>query len=179
MKKQWLLIVLLLGSLALTWCGCKCDTPADESGALAEVAQFCLDNWWTYSQVISPDEKYWECMFPSWVGCRDELIASNECNFQPNLEDIDTEEERHIWCEENAQRWVEDMLPGAELLRIDWNEEWEEEVQDEAGNVTIIRRDFNIQYNHNWNLWSLPWTCEANFIDWSLWVTYGEESIYE
>jgi len=179
MKKAWLLVALLLGSLALAGCGCKCDTPTNENNNLTSVAQFCLDNWWTYSRVTSPDEEYGECVFPSWVGCRDELILANECDFQPYLEDIDTEEERRLWCEENAQWWVEDMIPWAELLRIDWDEEWEQETLDEAGNITIIHRDFNIKYNHDWHLWSLPWVCEANFIDWSLWVSYGQEFIYE
>jgi hypothetical protein len=62
-----------------------------------------LDNSGVYSHVISVDEEYGECTFPSGVGCRDEILMTEQCDFMPNLDDIDTEEERLAGCEENVQ----------------------------------------------------------------------------
>ena len=42
-------------------------------------------------------------MFPSGVGCEDDMVLNGECDYTPNTENIDTEEERLAGCEENVQ----------------------------------------------------------------------------
>jgi hypothetical protein len=37
-------------------------------------------------------------------------LGTDECNYEPNLESIDTEEKRLAGCEENAQGWMADMV---------------------------------------------------------------------
>jgi len=80
MKKTWLfLIASLLCIFTLAWC--ENGVSQNDNEKLSEEAQFCLDNWWTYSNVISQTEKYWECKFPSGVTCRDEILMTEKCNF--------------------------------------------------------------------------------------------------
>ena len=78
-----LTVLLLVWTFLLSWCCNKNDHN--------EAKQICLGNWWTYSIVTSPDEEYGECSFPSWVGCRDEILFTEECNFTPDVSSIDTE----------------------------------------------------------------------------------------
>ena len=100
MKKLWIFAIAWLTTLTLAGCNynkCDCNCPQCDTNCeekVNESAQFCLENWWTYSQVTAPDEKYGECIFPSGIGCRDNILMTSECDFHPNLEDIDTEEER-------------------------------------------------------------------------------------
>ena len=107
MKKIWLLTTLLIGSLLLTGCNsnsnCNCDVSQCENWEEQrnEAKEFCLSKWWTHLWATSPVEEHWECMFPSWIGCRDDMILDWKCNWEPDLSNIDTAEERQIWCENN------------------------------------------------------------------------------
>jgi hypothetical protein len=42
-------------------------------------------------------------MFPSGIGCEDDVVLSGECNYEADTSSIDTEEERLASCEENVQ----------------------------------------------------------------------------
>ena len=43
----------------------------------------------------------------------------------------------------------------------------------------MIVRNFYAKYEKDWKTWKLPWRCEANIVDWSNWVTYGQEFLVE
>lgn len=161
MKKTWLFFVALVCVLTLAWCKFNC--PQDE---LSEVAQYCLDNSWTYSHVISQDEEYGECSFPSGVACRDDILINGQCDFEPNLDDIDTEEERLAGCEENVNDWMEDFEKWAEELIIEW---WEE---SEAWASFV--RNGTIKYIKDGYSWTMNAECVADFVDGSLTVSYDE-----
>lgn len=173
--KKTLLATVLLSALVLVWCNCNCNKYTEEG--LNDAMQYCLDNWWTHSLIHSQTAVYGECSFPSWVICDDDILWTDECYFLPNLDGIDTEEERMAWCEENVQWWFQDILTDAELADVQrWNEQ---EIRDEEWNLTIISREFSAKYNKDWYHWTLPWLCEANFVDWSIWTSYGQEFIDE
>ena len=182
MKKIWLLTTLLIGSLLLTGCNsnCNCDVPqcVNWKTQTNEAKEFCLSKWWTYLWATSPVEEHWECMFPSWVWCRDDMILNWECNWEPDISDIDTAEERQIWCENNVDWWMQDMMEWAVYYGIEWNGD-EEEIKDEEWNLVMITRSFYAKYDKDWQHWKLPWRCEANFVDGSNWVTYDQEFIDE
>lgn len=184
MKKLWILAIAWLATLALAGCNCNkyyCNCPQCSpicEGKLNESAQFCLDNWWTYSQVTAPDEKYGECIFPSGIGCRDDMILNWECNWKADISDIDTAQERQIWCENSVDWWMQDMMEWAVYFGIEWDGD-EEEIKDEEWNLVMITRDFHAKYDKDWKHWKLPWRCEANFVDGSNWASYGQEFINE
>ena len=183
MKNLWLLstllLTLLLSVILLSWCHCNVNvnncTSDDQTN---EAKAICLENKWTYSRVTSPDEEHWECMFPSWVWCRDDMIINWECDWEADLSNIDTAEERQTWCENNVDEWMQDMMEWVVYYWIEWD--WdEEEMKDEEWNLTMIVRNFYAKYDKDWQHWKLPWRCEANFVDGSNWTTYGEEFMVE
>jgi len=176
MKNFSLLVTLLVAWVLLTGCNnkCNCNVPACGNGeTVNEAKAICVENKWTYSWVTEPDWEHWECMFPSWIGCRDDMILQWECNWEPDTSDIDTEEERFEKCKENVSEWFEDMVEWAELNDVEY---WEEqEVKDEEWNLSMITRDFKAKYTKDWENWILDWECEADFVRWGLWSTYHEE----
>ena len=179
MRKIWLLTTLLIGSLLLAGCicnvnnDCTCGHPEKE-----EAKAICLENKWTYLWSTSPTEEHWECIFPSWVWCRDDMIINWECDWEADLSEIDTPEERQTWCENNVKQWIQDMIEWAVYYWIQWDGD-EEEIKDEEWNLTMIVRNFYAKYDKDYQFWKLPWRCEANFIDGSNWTTYGEEFMVE
>ena len=182
MKKLWLLVTLLVGSLLLTGCNsnCNCDIPQCNEWEIQtnEAKSICLENKWTYSRVTSPDEEYWECMFPSWIGCRDDMVLNWECGWEANISGIDTAEERQTLCENNVDWWMQEMMEWAVYFWVEWDGD-EVEVKDEEWNLTIITRNFYAKYDKDWQHWRLPWTCEANFVEGSLRTTYNQEFLDE
>lgn len=162
MKRLWLLAFLLA---LFTVAGCDCDCDIKSCDTPSEYKQFCLENWWTYSQVSAPDEEYWECIFPSWVGCRDDIMMTDLCSFVPDTSDIDTEEERLAGCEENIQWWIIDF-ENWELTTIDWEDEQE-------GGASFVR-NWVAHYTNDWGNWKMALECVADFVDWSLSVSYEE-----
>ena len=176
MKKFSLLAALLTAWVLLTGCNnnCNCDVPkCEDSDIINEAKKICLENKWTYSWITEPDWEHWECMFPSWIWCRDDMILQWECNWKADTSDIDTEEERSEKCEESVSGWVEDMMEYDELKDIEY---WEEqEVKDEEWNLSMITREFKVKYTKDWENWILDWVCEADFIRWGMWSTYHEE----
>ena len=181
MKKLWLLSTLLVAGLLLTGCNtnCNCDVPQCENWETQtnEAKAICLENKWTYLWATSPVEEHWECMFPSWVGCQDDMILDWECNWEPDLSEIDTAEERQIWCENNVDWWMQEMMEWAIYYGIEWD--WDEEEIEEDWKLVMIARNFYAKYDKDWHHWKLPWRCEANFVDGSNWVTYDQEFIDE
>jgi putative hemolysin len=117
MKKTWLLVFALsLSVFALAWCNnkCECDNAvneptvtneptANEDAVLNERIAYCNEHWGTHSLIHSPTAAYWECAFPSGVICDDTTLWTDDCSFEPNTQDIDTEEKRLAGCEENVQ----------------------------------------------------------------------------
>ena len=180
MKKFWLLTTLLTAWVILSWCNCNCDVSNDCNSLKEEsneAKKICLENKWTYSRITAPDEEHGECMFPSWIGCRDEMIIGWECNRKADTQDIDTEEERFEKCKENVTEWIPDMVEWAVLNDVEY---WdEEEVLDEDWNLSIINRKFKAKYTRDWQKWALDWVCEANFVQWGMWATYEEEYLDE
>ena len=182
MKNFWLLSTLLVGSLLLVGCNNNCNCEVSQCNEwetqINEAKTICLENKWTYLWATSPDEEHWECMFPSWVWCQDDMILNWECDWEADLSNIDTAEERQIWCENNVDWWMQDMMEWAVYYWIEWD--WdEEEIKDEGWNLIMITRNFYAKYDRNWQHWKLPWRCEANFIDGSNWTTYGQEFLVE
>ena len=164
--KKTLLVAVSLCALTLAWCGCDCPEKVLDPDTLDEATQYCLDNGWTHSYVISPDEEYWECFFPSWIGCRDDLVLEWWCDFQPNTDDIDTEEERLAGCEENVQSWMEDFEEWSENINVEWGEESEGGASFvRNGVVTYTKDGVNMRMNAE---------CVADFVDGSLSVSYDE-----
>ena len=161
MEKKLLLTMAALSLVALVWCNCNCDRE--------EAAKFCLDNWWTYSHVISQDEEYWECFFPSWIGCRDDILWTEECQFEPNLDSIDTEEKRLAGCEENVQWWMTDMVSWAENSVVEWG--------DESEGWASFVRNWVVRYSREWSNYKMDVECVADFVDGSISVSYSEEEL--
>lgn len=181
MKRIWILSSLLIVSFLLAGCECKVTNTVTTEPTTHEydaATQFCLNNWWTHSYIISKDEEYWECTFPSWVGCRDDIVMTEDCYFLPNLEDVDTEEKRQSWCEKSAENRIIDMVPGAKFDKIIWDEN-EEISADDEWNTTMISRNFVVKYQKDWSNWEMPATCEASYLDWSLGTTFDQEYIVE
>ena len=73
--------------------------------------------------------------------------------------------------------WTENM-EWAVFFGVEWDDETDE-IKDEAGNITIIRKNFYVKYDKDWYHWKLPWTCEASFLYWILDVIYGQTYIDE
>lgn len=157
MKSNLLSLVVILATGTLVLSGC-CNNHKDAK-------QFCLDNWWTYSVVTSQDEEYGECSFPSWVGCRDEILLTDECNFIADTTNIDTEEKRLAGCEESAKGWIKDF-ENWENVNILWEDE------SEAGASFV--RNWVIHYTKDWSNWKIDVECVADFVDWSISTSYGD-----
>lgn len=179
MKKIWLLSTLLIAGLLLT--GCRCNVNVNNTcsseGVENEAKKICLENKWTYSRVTTPEEEYWECMFPSWIGCRDEMILAWECNWVAEVNDIDTEEERYAQCEENVTSWFQDMIEDTVLNNVEYGEE--QEVRDEDWELSVINRKFKAYYTREWQNWILDWECEADFVRWGMATLYEQEYLAE
>jgi hypothetical protein len=45
-------------------------------------------------------------------------LGTDECNFEPNLDSIDTEDKRLAGCTENVQDWMTDFVNDAENIDI-------------------------------------------------------------
>jgi len=169
MKKFWLFATLWLATFALTGCNCdcNCETTQDEDAVLNQRIEYCNAHWGTHSFIHSPTAAYWECAFPSGVTCDDTTLWTDECNFEPNLDSIDTEEKRLAGCEENVQWWMTDMANWAENVDIQWGEESE-------GWASFVR-NWVIKYTKEWINYTMDVECVADFVDGSLWVSYGDE----
>jgi len=171
MKKTWLLITTLcLCALTLTWCNSNCNCENEEKEVdvrLQQAMDFCLEHWGTHSLVHSQTAVYGECTFPSGVGCEDDMVLNGECNYEADTSSIDTEEKRLAGCEESAQWWIKDYVEWAENVTIKWGEESE-------GWASFVRNGV-ITYRKNRIWYAISAECVADFVDWSLWVTYGDE----
>lgn len=167
MKKFWLFATLWLATLALAGCNCNCDNTNNEDEVLNQRIAYCNEHWGTHSLIHSPTAVYGECAFPSGVTCEDTALESGECDFEPNLENIDTEEKRLAGCEESVNWWMADMVQWAENVDIQWGEESE-------GGASFIR-NWVVKYTKDWWNWSVNVECIADFVDGSLGVTYGDE----
>lgn len=157
-------------TLILTWCNsnCNCENGEKEVDArLQQAMDYCLEHWGTHSLVHSQTAVYGECMFPSGVGCEDDMILNGECDYTPNTESIDTEEKRLAGCEENVQWWMKDMVDWAENVTVEWGEESE-------GGASFVRNG-EIKYTKDWSNWTMNVECVADFVDGSIAVTYGDE----
>lgn len=167
MKKIWLLATLWLSTLALAGCNCNCDNAKNEDEVLNQRIEFCNEHWGTHSLIHSPTAVYGECAFPSGVTCEDTILGTDECNFEPNLESIDTEEKRLAGCTENAQDWMVDFVSDAENVEIQWGEESE-------GWASFVR-NWVVRYTKQWINYSMDAECVADFVDGSISVSYGDE----
>lgn len=169
MKKFWLFATLWLATLALTGCNsnCDCGNTQDEDAVLNQRIEYCNEHWGTHSLIHSPTAVYGECAFPSGVTCEDTILWTDECNFEPNLESIDTEEERLAWCTENVEWWMADMVAWAENVDIQWGEESE-------GWASFVR-NWVVKYTKDWTDYEMSLECVADFVDGSLWISYGDE----
>ena len=172
MKKTLWIVAVLLCALTLAWCNCNCDCNNSEE-EMNEAMQFCLDNWGTHSIIHSQTAVYGECSFPSGIGCEDDLILDGGCDFEPNLDSIDTEEKRFAGCEESVIWWFNDMMTDDEY--IDTQREDEQQMVDEEWNLTIISRGFKAKYNRDGYQWILPWLCEADFVQWGIMTSFDQE----
>ena len=169
MKKSWLLLVaLLLGALTLAWCNCNCKNGESEVDArLQQAMDYCLEHWGTHSLIHSQTAVYGECMFPSGIGCEDDMVLNGECDYTPNTENIDTEEERLAGCEESVQWWMRDMVEWAENVTVKWGDESE-------GGASLVR-NWVITYRKDRIWYAISVECVADFVDGSISVTYGDE----
>ena len=167
MKKFWLFATLWLATLALAGCNCNCENTNNEDEVLNQRIAYCNEHWGTHSLIHSPTAVYGECAFPSGVTCEDTTLETDECNYEPNLESIDTEEKRLAGCEENVQWWMRDMVEGAENVTIKWGEESE-------GGASLIR-NWVITYRKDSIWYAISVECVADFVDGSIGVTYGDE----
>ena len=167
MKKFWLFATLWLATLALAGCNCNCDNAKNEDEVLNQRIEFCNEHWGTHSLIHSPTAVYGECAFPSGVTCEDTALESGECNYEPNLENIDTEEKRLAGCEENAQDWMTDFVSDAENIDIQWGEESE-------GWASFVRNGV-VKYTKDWAEYTMDAECVADFVDGSISVNYGDE----
>ena len=172
--KKFGLMAILFGSLALAWCNCKCDVAVeepvvDEDAALNAAIDYCIENGWTHSLIHSQTAAYGECSFPSWVICEDTILGTDECNFEPNLESIDTEQKRLSGCVESVHEWVEEMEKW-EVIDATWDHE-------EEAWASFVRNGV-VRYSKDWTNRKLPFECVADFVDWSLSVSY-EDAVAE
>ncbi len=169
MKKFWLFATLWLATLALAGCNCNCDceNTNNEDEVLNQRIAFCNEHWGTHSLIHSPTAVYGECAFPSGVTCEDTALESGECNYEPNLESIDTEEKRLAGCEENAQDWMTDFVKDAENVSIEWGEESE-------GGASFVRNGV-AKYTRDGVNYTMDAECVADFVDGSISVNYGDE----
>ena len=166
MKKTLWIVVLSLCALTLAGCNCNCDCN-DSEEVMNEAMQFCLDHWGTHSIIHSQTAVYGECSFPSGVGCEDDLILEGACNFEPNLDSVDTEEKRLAGCEENVQWWMRDMVWWVENVVTQW---WEESEW-----WASFIRNWVVNYTKDWYNRMMEVECVADFVDGSLSVSYGDE----
>ena len=162
MKSNLLSLTALLAVWTLVLTGC-CKN--NEDAALNEAIQLCLNNWWTHSLIHSQTATYGECSFPSWVTCEDNLLRDGECDFEPNTENIDTEEKRLAGCEESAKGWIEDFENG-ENISINWEDESE-------GGASFIRNGI-VSYTKEWTNWKIDVECVADFVDGSISTSFWE-----
>jgi len=167
MKKFWLFATLWLATLALAGCNSNCDNTNNEDEVLNQRIAYCNEHWGTHSLIHSPTAVYGECAFPSGVTCEDTTLGTDECNYEPNLDSIDTEEKRLAGCEESVNWWMADMVQWAENIDIQWGEESE-------GGASFVR-NWVVKYTKDWWNWSVNVECIADFVDGSLGVTYGDE----
>ena len=167
MKKIWLFATLWLATLALAGCNCNCDNAKNEDEVLNQRIEFCNEHWGTHSLIHSPTAAYWECTFPSGVTCEDTTLESGECNYEPNLESIDTEEKRLAGCEENVQGWMTDFVSDAEDVETQWGEESE-------GGASFVRNGV-VRYTRDGIEYTMEAECVADFVDGSLSVSYEDE----
>ena len=196
MKKTWLLVFALsLSSLALVGCNNKCDCECDnleneptvdenvvdenivdepvvdEDAVLNQRIEYCNEHWGTHSLIHSPTAVYGECAFPSGVICEDTILWTDECDYSPNLESIDTEEKRLAGCEENVQWRVKDFVEGSENISTQW--------EDESEGWASFVRNWIVKYTKDWANYTMSVECVADFVDGSLWVTYGDPVVSE
>jgi len=169
MKKIWILATLWLAVLSLTGCNCNCDYEStnNEDEVLNQRIAYCNEHWGTHSLIHSPTAVYGECAFPSGITCEDTILWTETCDFEPNLDSIDTEEKRLAGCEENAQDWMADFVKDAENVTIKWGEESE-------GGASLIR-NWVITYRKGSIWYAISVECVADFVDGSISVTYGDE----
>ena len=160
--------VLWLAILALAGCNCKCGNETDGDEILNERIAYCNEHWGTHSLIHSPTAVYGECAFPSGVTCEDTILGTDECNFEPNLESIDTEEKRLAGCTENAQQWMTDFVKDAENIDIQREEESE-------GWASFIR-NWVVKYTKDWADYTMNAECVADFVDGSISVSYDDET---
>ena len=148
----------------------ECDNTKiqNEDVKLNEAIDYCIEKWGTHSLIHSQTAVYGECSFPSWVICEDQLLQTWECDYKPNLENIDTEEKRFAACEENVSKWINDMWE-LEIKDIEWN--------DESEWWASFVRNGLIKYTKDWENQKIKFECVADFVDWSVSVTYDEEEI--
>ena len=173
MKRSWLLLMALwLGALTLAGCNCNCENGEKEVDArLQQAMDYCLEHWGTHSLVHSQTAVYGECMFPSGIGCEDDMVLNGECDYTPNTENIDTEEERLAGCEESVQWWMRDMVEWAENVSVKWGEESE-------GGASFVRGG-EIRYTKDWEEMVTRVECVADFVDGSLGVSYYDGETFE
>ena len=169
MKKFWLFATLWIATLALAWCNsnCNCENCSNGDEVLNQRIEYCNEHWWTHSFIHSPTAAYGECSFPSWVTCEDTILWTDECNFEPNLENIDTEEKRLAWCTENVQWWMADMVTWAENIDIQRGDESE-------GGASFVR-NWIIKYTKEWVDYEMNAECIADFVDGSISVNYQDQ----
>lgn len=167
MKKFWLFATLWLATLALAGCNCNCDNTNNEDEVLNQRIAYCNEHWGTHSLIHSPTAVYGECAFPSGVTCEDTILETDECNYEPNLESIDTEEKRLAGCEENAQDWMTNFAKDAENVSIEWGEESE-------GGASFVRNGV-VKYTRDGVNYTMDAECVADFVDGSIGVSYGDE----
>ena len=167
MKKFWLFAVLWLATIALAGCNCDCKNTTNTDDALNNAIAYCNENGWTHSMIQSPTAAYGECTFPSGVICEDTILWTEACNFEPNLDSIDTEEKRLAGCEENAQDWMIDFVSDAENVDIQWGEESE-------GGASFVRNGV-VKYTRDGVNYTMDAECVADFVDGSLGVDFWDE----
>ncbi len=175
MKNSKLLWLWVIWLCCVLFAGCNCKVNVDNVDSLpkneesyAEYLQFCLDNWGEYSRVYNQEETYGECMFPSGVGCRDDMVF-DYCDFEPDLDNIDTEEKRLSGCEENVQWWMKDFVEWAENIVVEWGDESE-------GWASFVRNGV-VSYTQDWANWKMNVECIADFVDGSLGVSYSDAEL--
>ena len=167
MKKFWLFATLWLATLALAGCNCNCENTNNEDKVLNQRIAYCNEHWGTHSLIHSPTAVYGECAFPSGVTCEDTTLGTDECNYEPNLDSIDTEEKRLAGCEANAQDWMTNFAKDAENVSIEWGEESE-------GGASFVR-NWVVKYTRDGVNYTMDAECVADFVDGSLGVSYGDE----
>ena len=168
MRKTWLLVfTLLLCTLTLAWCNnkCDCNNVANENEALDKATQNCISKGGTHSLIHSQTAVYWECAFPSWVTCEDRALTEWECNYEADTSNIDTEEKRLAGCQENINDWIRD-IENWEINYLNW--------EDESEAWASFVRNFVVNYSKDWGDFEMNAECIADFVDWSISVSYEE-----